>query len=132
MFVNDALDCLGLKHGATKEEVKAAYRRLAKQSHPDAMPPGSDKARAEANFKQIAEAYSCLTAGPPHPGGVRAAAARAATRGSAARARPVRHGLTAIPFLLLVGGIVGFGGHRLVGAYNKSKAESQSHNPFLP
>lgn len=48
---------LGLRPGARNHEVKAAFRKLAKEYHPDLRP--ADK-RAEARFKRINEAYAIL------------------------------------------------------------------------
>jgi hypothetical protein len=48
------LRVLGLDVGATLEEIKSAYRRLAKQSHPDT---GGDPSQ----FRKINEAYRLLT-----------------------------------------------------------------------
>ncbi|MBQ9543596.1 MAG: molecular chaperone DnaJ [Clostridia bacterium] len=53
----DYYESLGLKKGASEDEIKKAYRTLAKKYHPD-MNPG-DKS-AEAKFKEINEAYSVL------------------------------------------------------------------------
>jgi molecular chaperone DnaJ len=49
---------LGVARDATPEDIKSAFRRLARDSHPDANPgdPG-----AEARFRQIAEAYEVLS-----------------------------------------------------------------------
>lgn len=49
---------LGLEETADAEAVKRAYRRLAKECHPDAYP--GDK-KAEERFKQITEAYAVLS-----------------------------------------------------------------------
>lgn len=49
---------LELNNGASKEEIKAAFRRLAKIYHPD-IPGGN-----EAKFKEISQAYSELMNGP--------------------------------------------------------------------
>ena len=49
---------LGLEETASTEAVKKAYRRLAKECHPDTYP--GDK-RAEERFKQITEAYAVLS-----------------------------------------------------------------------
>ena len=49
---------LGVRQGATESEIKRAYRRLARQCHPDINP--GDRA-AESRFRQILEAYETLT-----------------------------------------------------------------------
>uniref|UniRef100_A0A453AZ28 J domain-containing protein n=1 Tax=Aegilops tauschii subsp. strangulata TaxID=200361 RepID=A0A453AZ28_AEGTS len=43
-------------------QVKAAYRRMVMESHPDRVPT-HEKPQAESKFKQIVEAYSCLKDG---------------------------------------------------------------------
>ena len=56
---------LGSVPQASAEEIKAAYRRLAKQHHPDAL-AGSDAAStaaSESRFKDIVNAYERLTSG---------------------------------------------------------------------
>src|SRR5262245_16648872 len=49
---------LGLRPEARNDEIKAAFRRLAKQYHPDRRP--ADK-RAETRFKEINAAYAILS-----------------------------------------------------------------------
>lgn len=49
-------ETLGIKPGATEEEVKKAYRTLAKKFHPDK----NDDANATEKFKEIAAAYEVL------------------------------------------------------------------------
>jgi hypothetical protein len=59
----DAIDpyqVLGVAHDASTEEVRRAYRRLARQHHPD-LDPGP---RAAERFRLINEAYRTLTDGP--------------------------------------------------------------------
>jgi molecular chaperone DnaJ len=54
----DYYDVLGLQKGASKDEVKKAYRKLAMKYHPDRNP--GDKA-AESKFKEASEAAEVLT-----------------------------------------------------------------------
>ncbi len=53
----DYYDVLGLPRGASADDVKSAYRRLAKQYHPDV----NREAGAEDKFKEINEAYAVLS-----------------------------------------------------------------------
>lgn len=53
----DYYEVLGLQKGASEEEIKKAYRKLAKQYHPDLHP--GDK-EAEAKFKEVNEAAQVL------------------------------------------------------------------------
>ena len=64
-FVHDPYRVLGLPRGASLDEVKRAYRRLAKQHHPD-----SGGQRTLARFLEIQAAYEQLVGGGPGgPGG---------------------------------------------------------------
>ena len=58
MADQDYYELLGLKKGATPEELKKAYRKLAVKYHPDKNP--GDK-KAEDRFKEINEAYAVLS-----------------------------------------------------------------------
>src|SRR3989442_12873107 len=58
MADDDYYERLGVPRGATKDEIKRAYRRLAKKHHPD-LNKDNPKA-AEEKFKQISEAYEVL------------------------------------------------------------------------
>lgn len=57
MAKRDFYEVLGVGKSADEKDLKAAYRKLAKQYHPDANP--GDKT-AEAKFKEINEAYDVL------------------------------------------------------------------------
>lgn len=56
----DYYAALGVRKDASPEDVKLAYRRLAKQHHPD-LNPEKDKLRAEGRFKEVNEAYEVLS-----------------------------------------------------------------------
>ncbi|WP_321363651.1 J domain-containing protein [uncultured Celeribacter sp.] len=54
---NDPYEVLGLTKAATADDIKKAYRKLVRTSHPDLHP---DDAGAEARFKSISAAYEIL------------------------------------------------------------------------
>lgn len=54
----DYYEVLGIDHNASQEEIKRAYRRLARQFHPDVNP---NNKKAAERFKEINEAYQVLS-----------------------------------------------------------------------
>jgi len=54
----DYYEVLGISKGASDDEIKKSYRKMAKKYHPDANP---DNAEAEAKFKEASEAYEVLS-----------------------------------------------------------------------
>lgn len=52
---------LGLEKTASLDEIKATYRKLAKQWHPDRFPDGDEKAEAALKFQAFTEAYNILS-----------------------------------------------------------------------
>ena len=57
-ITEDPYEVLGVHREATHIEIKSAYRKAARDSHPDANP---DDPHAEARFKSVAVAYEILS-----------------------------------------------------------------------
>ena len=53
--MSDHYATLGVSRDASQDEIKRAYRKLARELHPDVNPEAEDR------FKEINEAYSCLS-----------------------------------------------------------------------
>ncbi len=58
MDYKDYYKVLGVQRGATADDIKKAFRKLARKYHPDVNP--GDK-KAEEKFKEINEAYEVLS-----------------------------------------------------------------------
>src|SRR5690606_23119735 len=58
MSKRDNYEVLGVARGASQEEIKKAYRKIALQYHPDRQPGNQE---AEEKFKEAAEAYDVLS-----------------------------------------------------------------------
>src|SRR5580658_7357549 len=58
MASRDPYEVLGVARSSSPEEIKSAYRRLARRYHPDVNP---NDPSAEDHFKEVGEAYSILS-----------------------------------------------------------------------
>lgn len=69
--MRDPYEVLGVSKNATQDEIKSAYRKLAKQYHPDRYIGNPLADLASEKFKEINEAYDTLTGGntSTHSGG---------------------------------------------------------------
>ncbi|MEK6681340.1 MAG: DnaJ domain-containing protein, partial [Nitrospirota bacterium] len=56
-MAKDYYNTLGIKKGASQDEIKKVFRKLARKYHPDVNP--NDKT-AEQKFKELNEAYEIL------------------------------------------------------------------------
>ncbi|MCD6495460.1 molecular chaperone DnaJ [Candidatus Bipolaricaulota bacterium] len=59
MAKRDYYEVLGVSRDASSEEIRRAYRKKAKELHPDKNPDA--RTQAESKFKQVAEAYEVLS-----------------------------------------------------------------------
>jgi len=58
LIKRDYYEVLGISKSASEDEIKSAYRKMAKKYHPDLHPGDKD---AETNFKEVSEAYEVLS-----------------------------------------------------------------------
>ncbi|MFQ3586681.1 MAG: DnaJ domain-containing protein, partial [Fimbriimonadaceae bacterium] len=56
--MRDPYEVLGVGRDATPDEIKSAFRRLARQYHPDVNP---NDPTAEERFKEVAQAHAILS-----------------------------------------------------------------------
>ena len=59
MKFRDYYEILGVPRGAKPDDIRRAYRKLARKHHPDVVPPG-ERAAAEEEIKAVNEAYEVL------------------------------------------------------------------------
>lgn len=59
--MQDFYDLLGIKKGASQDEIKRAYRKKAHQFHPDKAKSDQERADMETKFKEVNEAYQVLS-----------------------------------------------------------------------
>ncbi len=58
-MARDYYEVLGVQKNASADDIRRAYRKLAKEHHPDVNP--DNKVEAEAKFKEVGEAYNVLS-----------------------------------------------------------------------
>lgn len=56
----DPYQVLGIRPGATDEEIKRAYRNLSRKYHPDANVNNPNRKQAEERFKEVQQAYDMI------------------------------------------------------------------------
>lgn len=61
--MQDPYSVLGLKRGATEDEVRCAYRQMARRWHPDRFPAGPERMWAERKMAEINEAHTAIVSG---------------------------------------------------------------------
>ena len=66
--MKDPYEVLGVPHGASDEEIKKAYRELARKYHPDNYANNPLADLAQEKMKEINEAYDALTKGGAQSG----------------------------------------------------------------
>ncbi len=67
--MRDPYEVLGVPRGATKEQVKAAYRELAKKYHPDNYIDSPLAESANKKMQDLNEAYDAIISGNPYSSG---------------------------------------------------------------
>jgi molecular chaperone DnaJ len=68
--MSDPYSVLGVKQGASKEDIKAAYREMAKKYHPDKYKDNPLSSLAEEKMREINEAYDVIMKSSEASGGV--------------------------------------------------------------
>ncbi|XP_072147765.1 uncharacterized protein [Setaria viridis] len=142
MRSSEAMELLGFPPYSrpSPSEVKAAYRRMVMESHPDRVPTHL-KSQAELKFKerwsilicphrhQISEAYSCLKDGRRSGSRMEVHVMRSGVPTGYGRSNKA---LVKAPFLLIMFAAVSFGAFSASRAYQRQKELCSSQNPFLP
>ena len=61
MAKRDYYETLGVDRTASEDELKKAYRKMARQHHPDLQTGEAQKKSSEEKFKEVNEAYETLS-----------------------------------------------------------------------
>lgn len=67
--MKDPYEVLGVPRGASEDQIKSAYRELAKKYHPDNYSGSPLQDLADEKMKEINEAYDAIMAGQPYTSG---------------------------------------------------------------
>ena len=124
--MSDHYKTLGVPRNASADEIKKAYRKLARETHPDKHP---DDPAAEERFKQIAQANEILSDPEKRQQYDLLGEAGHARRGAGRRLRPARRSTrTASTSPTCFGGIFGRGG-AAGGAGARSRSAATTSRP---
>lgn len=120
MSQNDPYSVLGVPHGASKDEVTKAYRKLAKKYHPD-LNPGDEEAAEK--MAEVNAAYDSIMNGTPY--GPRAQQGTTYSQQSTTSTSNPYGGYTYNPY----GGSTGYGGYTY-NPYGYGQQGGQYDDPF--
>eukprot|EP00850_Spirogloea_muscicola_P014395 SM000103S09487 [mRNA] locus=s103:230895:232077:- [translate_table: standard] len=120
----DAYAVLGVPPGASPEEVKRAYRKLALQCHPDVKPDG------ELDFRRVTEAYSHIQRAKTSPSGTFATRRRRPQADGVQSGKYMRRSASSTLAIRVWGLGLFLGGTLFGGALLLGRTEMYTHNMY--